>query len=132
MALDPSFDIIARWNGADPKHAALLREAGVTVALLEESATSLAAACRSAGMQTPPSGAIQFLNLNDLGNTPPNAVVALRNGLWPGITRGPNAADDETATAAMLSLSGQGNVHTTTARAFDASEIDKVVALLGK
>ncbi|HEV3417013.1 MAG TPA: GYD domain-containing protein [Pirellulales bacterium] len=42
------------------------------------------------------------------------------------------APDDETATAAMLQLSGQGYVHTTTGRAFDASEIEKVVTLLGK
>jgi uncharacterized protein with GYD domain len=42
-----------------------------------------------------------------------------------------NAPDDETATAAMLHLSAQGNVSTTTARAFDASEIEKVVGMLG-
>ncbi len=42
------------------------------------------------------------------------------------------APDDETATAAMLTLAGHGNVHTTTARAFDASEVEKVVALMGK
>ena len=43
-----------------------------------------------------------------------------------------DAPDDETATAAMLHLSAQGNVHTTTARAFDAGEIEKVVGLLAK
>lgn len=41
------------------------------------------------------------------------------------------APDDETATAAMLSLSSQGNVRTTTARAFSADEIEKVVGKLG-
>jgi uncharacterized protein with GYD domain len=40
------------------------------------------------------------------------------------------APDDETATAAMLSLSSKGNVQTTTARAFDAGEIDKVIGIL--
>ena len=39
--------------------------------------------------------------------------------------------DDETATAVMLSLSAQGNVTTTTARAFGMSEIEKVVTMLG-
>ena len=39
--------------------------------------------------------------------------------------------DDETATAAMLSLSAQGNLTTTTARAFGAGEIQKVIAMLG-
>ena len=41
------------------------------------------------------------------------------------------APDDETATAAMLNLSAQGNVTTTTARAFSAAEIEKVVGKLG-
>jgi uncharacterized protein with GYD domain len=43
-----------------------------------------------------------------------------------------DAPDDETATAAMLHLSSLGNVHTTTARAFDAGEIEKVIGILGK
>ena len=42
-----------------------------------------------------------------------------------------NAPDSETATAAVLSLSAQGNVTTTTARAYDTSEMEKVVGLLG-
>jgi uncharacterized protein with GYD domain len=42
------------------------------------------------------------------------------------------AHDDETATTAMLHLSSQGNVQTTTARAFDSSEIEKVIGLLDK
>ncbi len=43
-----------------------------------------------------------------------------------------DAPDDESATAAMLHLSAQGNVHTTTARAFRSTEMEKVVNLLGK
>jgi uncharacterized protein with GYD domain len=43
-----------------------------------------------------------------------------------------DAPDDETATAAMLHLSSQGYVHTTTARAFDSAEMEKVVGILGK
>jgi uncharacterized protein with GYD domain len=42
------------------------------------------------------------------------------------------APDDETATAAMLHLSSQGNVHTTTARAFGSAEMEKVVGILSK
>ena len=42
------------------------------------------------------------------------------------------APDDETAAAATLYLSGQGFVHTTTARAFEAGEMGKVVGMLGK
>lgn len=42
------------------------------------------------------------------------------------------AADDKMATAAMLSLASKGNVQTTTARAFDAAEFDKVILAMGK
>jgi uncharacterized protein with GYD domain len=41
-----------------------------------------------------------------------------------------DAPNDETATAAMLQLSHAGNVHTQTARAFSAAEMDKVLAKL--
>jgi uncharacterized protein with GYD domain len=43
-----------------------------------------------------------------------------------------DAPDDETATAAMLSLSSQGYVHTTTSRVFESAEMEKVVGILGK
>ncbi len=40
------------------------------------------------------------------------------------------APDEQTATAAMLHLAAQGNVRTQTARAFDSTEMEKVLALL--
>ena len=43
-----------------------------------------------------------------------------------------DAPDDETATAAVLHLSSQGNVQTKTARAFSSSEFEKVIGLLAK
>jgi uncharacterized protein with GYD domain len=43
-----------------------------------------------------------------------------------------DAPDDQAATAAMLHLSSQGYVHTTTSRAFEAGEIGKVIGMLGK
>jgi uncharacterized protein with GYD domain len=42
------------------------------------------------------------------------------------------APDDQVATAAMLSLASEGNVQTTTARAFDAGDIEKVIRVLDK
>ena len=41
------------------------------------------------------------------------------------------APDDETATAFALALSAQGNVRTTTMRAFDADEMRGIVAKAG-
>jgi uncharacterized protein with GYD domain len=40
------------------------------------------------------------------------------------------APDDETATTMMLHLGAAGNVHTTTARAFTAAEMDQILAKL--
>jgi uncharacterized protein with GYD domain len=37
------------------------------------------------------------------------------------------APDDETATAALLSVGGQGNIRTTTLRAFNAAEMRGVI-----
>jgi uncharacterized protein with GYD domain len=42
------------------------------------------------------------------------------------------APDDETATAAMLQLASLGNVCTTTARAFGASEFEKIIGSIRK
>jgi len=41
------------------------------------------------------------------------------------------APDDETATAMLLRLGAQGNVQTTTTRAFTATELDKVLTKMG-
>lgn len=42
------------------------------------------------------------------------------------------ADNEQSVTAAMLQLAAQGNVHTQTARAFNAGEIDKVIGRLSK
>jgi uncharacterized protein with GYD domain len=41
------------------------------------------------------------------------------------------APDDQTITAAMLAIGRQGNVQTTTARAFTAQEMEQVLARMG-
>lgn len=43
-----------------------------------------------------------------------------------------DAADDETATAALLQLATSGNVQTTTARAFSASDVGKILSKMSK
>lgn len=37
------------------------------------------------------------------------------------------APDDETATGLLLQLGSEGNIHTTTVRAFNAGEMDKIL-----
>src|SRR5438105_342238 len=58
--------------------------------------------------------------------------VKVRNIYW---TLGENdgllileAPDDETATTLLLHLGALGNVHTTTVRAFNAAEMDKILS----
>lgn len=41
------------------------------------------------------------------------------------------APDDETATALLLNVGSHGNIQTTTARAFTAAEMDKILAMKG-
>jgi uncharacterized protein with GYD domain len=60
--------------------------------------------------------------------------VTLRESYW---TVGPydsvsvaDAPDDETRTAALLAIAGEGNVRTTTLRAFDADETRAIIAKL--
>lgn len=42
-----------------------------------------------------------------------------------------DAPDEETATAAALAISSQGNIRTETFRAYNADEMDKILAKLG-
>src|SRR5688500_7731037 len=41
------------------------------------------------------------------------------------------ADDEESATAALLALGSQGNVRTTTMRAYDAQEMGRIISKLG-
>jgi len=41
------------------------------------------------------------------------------------------ADDEESATAALLALGSQGNLRTTTMRAYDAEEMERIVSKLG-
>src|SRR5262245_10626589 len=42
------------------------------------------------------------------------------------------APDDETATAAMLEVASKGNVHTSTCRAFDVTQMEKILGKMAK
>jgi uncharacterized protein with GYD domain len=42
-----------------------------------------------------------------------------------------DAPDDETITALMLQVAAEGNIHTSTTRAFSAAEMDQILAKMG-
>ena len=63
------------------------------------------------------------------------AGVSFREMFWTigpydlvGVVEGP---DDETVTAALLSVAGQGNIRSTSLRAFDVDEMRGVIAKAG-
>jgi hypothetical protein len=103
MPLDLSTEIAVRWRDCDPKLVPLLKEGGITTVLLQNPDQAFEAACRKAGLKVEALADIQFLPLDSAGHAAPNARVALTNGIWPGVSRGPRTDEDEfTAGASAL------------------------------
>jgi hypothetical protein len=103
MPLDLSTEIAVRWRDYDPKFVSLLKEGGITTVLLENPDQAFEAACRTAGLKVGALADIQFLPLDSAGHSAANARVALTNGTWPGVSRGPRTNEDEfTAGASAL------------------------------
>ncbi len=103
MALDLSTEIAVRWRDCDPKLVPLLKEGGITTVLLEKSDQAFEAACRKAGLKVEALAAIQLLSLDSVGHAAASARVALTDGIWPGVSRGPKTSEDEfTAGASAL------------------------------
>lgn len=80
MPVDLSREIVARGDLLDAKLAALFERAGIGAL---------------------PAGEAQILPAAELGRAAPGKPVALKEGLWPGISRGPNVEGrgDEVASA---------------------------------
>src|SRR5208337_1471449 len=58
---------------------------------------------REAGLKVQTLAEVQFLSLESINRASPKVLVALTNGLWPGVSRGPSQGQDEftaSATAA--------------------------------
>lgn len=92
MALDLANEILIRWTDADPKHASLLQEGGVTVAWGVD-APAFRDACAAAGIRALPAAAIQSCALEELRGVAPGTPVAVKWGLWPGVQgRDPDVA----------------------------------------
>lgn len=80
MQVDLSRRIAARWSEPDGRQLPLLKQAGIDPLDARQ---------------------MSFLNLAEIERAPAGQTVALKDGLWPGVTRPPNVADrgDETASA---------------------------------
>jgi hypothetical protein len=101
MSLDLSRQVVLRWSDAEPKHTSLLQEAAINCVLLPRPHEEFARACRAAGIETITEDQIQFLSVKELDSAKPGKPVALAEGEWPGVSRGPNVQGrgDEVATA---------------------------------
>ena len=95
MPLDLSTEIALRWSERDPKLVSLLKEGGITTVLLPNRNEAFETACRKAGLKVEALADIRFLALDAIGGAAPNATVALTNGIWPGVSRGPRIDEDE-------------------------------------
>jgi hypothetical protein len=52
-------------------------------------------ACREAGIKVRALAEVQFLSFESINRASPKALVALTDGLWPGVSRGPSQGQDE-------------------------------------
>lgn len=84
MAIDPARSILLRWPNGEPRHAEILKQAGIEFVVDESPAAGFRDALQKVGITTVSS----------------SAIPAITEGLWPGISRGANArADEDTASA---------------------------------
>ena len=95
MALDISSEVAIRWNDCDGKYVPLLKEGGITMVLVERREEGFERACGEAGIKVKPLEEIKFLSLGAMGSGAGGGLVALTNGLWPGVSRRPGEGSDE-------------------------------------
>jgi hypothetical protein len=95
MPLDLSSEVAIRWNDCDVKFIPLLKEGGITTVLLPHRDEVFETACREAGLKVQAPEEIQFVSLESINRASPKALVALSDGLWPGVSRGPSQGQDE-------------------------------------
>ncbi len=101
MALDLSREVVLRWTDADPKHIPLIRQGGVTAVMAPAANSAFASACEGAGLKVVRSEEVQLVEWKDIDFAAPGRMVALADGLWPGVSREPavRGRGDELASA---------------------------------
>jgi hypothetical protein len=80
-----------------------LQEAAVNGVILPSPNEEFARACKAAGIESLTEDQIQFVGLKQLASATSGKPVALTEGEWPGVSRGPNVEGrgDEVASASM-------------------------------
>jgi hypothetical protein len=95
MHKDLAAEVVVRWNDCDAEFVPLLKEGSITTVLVPYRNEVFETACREAGLEVQPLEEVQFLSLESINRASPKALVALTNGLWPGVSRGPSQGQDE-------------------------------------
>ena len=83
MPADLSGRIVLRWDST-ANCAALLEAGGVDAVWLRTADDNVAAACRAAGVEVIPAGAIRLADREEFGLAQPAETVAVGTGMWPG------------------------------------------------
>ena len=98
--MDLSLEVAVRWNDYDAKLIPLLKEGGITTVLLPDRKEVFEGACREAGLKVLALAEVQFASLESIKKAPPKGLVALTEGLWPGISRGESEGNDQVMASA--------------------------------
>jgi len=85
--LDLSLEVAVRWSDCEAKFVPLLKEGGITAVLLPHRDDVSETACKEAGLKVRALEEVQFLSIESINRASPKALVALTNGLWPGVSR---------------------------------------------
>lgn len=83
MPADLSSRIVLRWDST-ASCAALLEAGGVDAVWLRAADDNVAAACRTAGAEVIPAGAIRLAGREEFSLAQPEETVAVKTGMWPG------------------------------------------------
>ncbi len=94
MPLDMTQDVVLRCDGRDTGLAALLQDSGISAVLAENPSSAFAEACEKAGVRIESPAALTISDIAGYRNTPRDRAAAFGSGLWPGVSRGPNATSE--------------------------------------
>ena len=101
MAIDLTTEIVARWPDAEPAHARMLADAGITIVLTPGPPPEpFAKACAATRVRALPDSEIAFASLTAAEQAAPDSPIAVNTGLWPGVRgAGARKGPDEIASA---------------------------------
>lgn len=102
-------DVVVRWSDSRAELVPLLREGGIDTVLAPPAPPAFVAACREAGITVLPVDGVSFLDWAEMGRQ--DGVIALKDGQWPGVSRGASSNQDGETAGASRQPWVDANVH---------------------